>query len=134
MSRFEKTATSEATDTYPKASMSESEVIIELGAEGGSITLFGVRSPRGWLYSRSVDDWTSELIDEERIEHDSNVVDSWESALGLLDRYPWHMLSPVRIHPEFREQIWIAVQRRFEGRGDAMARIEKWRELCGGNN
>ena len=64
--------------------MSESEVIIELGAEGGSITLFGVRSPRGWLYSRSVDDWTPELIDEERIEHDSNVVE----LLGSRARAP----------------------------------------------
>jgi hypothetical protein len=72
--------------------MLEKEVIVEFGAEGGSMTLFGVRSPRGWLYSRSVDDWTPELIDEERIEHDSNVVDSWEAALGLLDRYPWQRM------------------------------------------
>ncbi len=103
------------------------------GAEGGSITLFGVRSPRGWLYSRSVDDWTPELIDEERIEHDSNVVDSWEAALGLLDRYPWHLLSPLHVHPEFRRQILAAARKRFESSGDPMSRMDKWHELCDPN-
>jgi hypothetical protein len=61
----------------------DKEVIVEIGADGGSIALFGVHSPRGWLYSRSV----GELIDEERSQHDSNVVGSWKAALGLLDQY-----------------------------------------------
>jgi hypothetical protein len=110
--------------------MPDKEVIVEIGAEGGSITLFGVRSPQGWLYTRSVGDWTPELIDEERIQHDSNVVDSWEAALGLLDQYPWHRLSPLHVHPEFRRQILAAVQKRFESSDDPRGRMEKWRELC----
>jgi hypothetical protein len=93
-----------------------------------------VRSQRGWLYSTSVLDWTPKLIDEERILRDSNVVDYWESALRLLDRYPWHLLSPVSVHPEFRQQIWVAVQRRFESTGDSIARIESWREFCRDTN
>ena len=110
--------------------MPDKEVIVEIGAEGGSITLFGVRSPRGWLYGRSV----GERIDEERSQHDSNVVDSWEAALGLLDQYPWHMLSPQHVHPEFRRQIFAAVQKLFESSDDRMGRMEKWRDLCDGTN
>jgi len=106
------------------------EVIVEIGAEGGSITLFGVRSPRGWLYSRSVD----EVIDEERSQHASNIVNSWEAALGLLDQDPWHMLSPQHVHPEFRRQILAAVQKRFESGDDPWGRMEKWRKLCEGTN
>ena len=71
-----------------------------------------------------------ELIDEERSQHDSNVVDSWEAALGLLDQYPWHMLYPLHVHPEFRRQILAAVQKRFESSDDPMGRMEDWRELC----
>ena len=84
------------------------EVIVKIGAEGGSITLFGVRRPPGWLYSRSVD----EFIDEEvgGSQHDSNVVDSWKAALGLLDLYPWHRLSLQHVHPEFRRRILAAVR------------------------
>ena len=110
--------------------MPDKEVIVEIGAEGGSISLFGVRSPRGWLYSRSL----GELIDEERSQHDSNVVDSWEAALGLLDQYPWHMLYPLHVHPEFRRQIFAAVQKLFESSDVPMGRMEKWRELCEGTN
>jgi hypothetical protein len=48
----------------------------------------------GWSFSREV----SDCIDEDRIEHKSAVVDSWEAALKLLDQYPWCRLFPVRIH------------------------------------
>jgi hypothetical protein len=117
-----------AVDSFLKSQMPE--VIVEIGAEGGSITLFGVRSPRGWLYSISVD----ELIDEERSQHDSNVVGSWKAALGLLDQHPWHLLSPQHVHPEFRRQVLAAVRKRFESSDDPYGRMEKWRELCEGTN
>ena len=48
-------------------SVNESEVIIELGAEGGSITLSRFRTERGWSFSREVTD----CIDEEWIQHKS---------------------------------------------------------------
>ena len=110
--------------------MPDKEVIVEIGADGGSITLFRVHGSRGWRYSRSV----GELIDEERSQHDSNVVGSWKAALGLLDQYPWHMLYPLHIHPEFRRQVLAAVRKRFESSDDPMGRMEKWRELCEGTN
>jgi hypothetical protein len=89
------------------AKLPEKEVILRIGAEGCSITLFGTSSQRGWLYNMSVD----ECLDDDRFQYESNVVDSWEAALTLLDQYPWHRLSPLKVHPEFRTQIWTAVQR-----------------------
>jgi hypothetical protein len=56
------------------------------------------------------------------------------AALGLLDQYPWHMLSPQHVRPEFRRQILAAVQKRFESSDDPWGRMEKWRELCEGTN
>jgi hypothetical protein len=44
--------------------MNDSEVIIELGAEGGSVTLYGIRTERGWFFSREVIDSGLMLIDE----------------------------------------------------------------------
>ena len=55
--------------------MNGREVIIELGAEGGSIALYGFRTDRGWLFTREVIDQTPELIDEERIEKTSSRVE-----------------------------------------------------------
>jgi hypothetical protein len=110
----------------------EKEIIVEIGAEGGSITLFGVRDGVKWRYHMSVADWTPELIDQERLQHDSDGAFSWEGALRLLDRYPWQALSRVRVHPEFRKKIWTAVQKRCGKYLRARAVLERWRECCRG--
>lgn len=109
----------------------EGEVIIKLGAEGGSLALYGFRTELGWSFSRELVDWTPELIDEEWIQHKSAVVDSWKAALKLLDQYSWCRLSLIRIHPEFRQKIWVAVQERLQSATDIPERkLKKWHELC----
>jgi hypothetical protein len=112
--------------------VNESEVIIELGAEGGSIALSGFRTERGWSFRREVTDWTPELIDEERIQKRSATVETWEAALELLDQYPWPKLSPISIHPDFRKKIWVAVQERLNSAtGISKSELNHWREFCG---
>jgi len=58
-------------------------IVLQLGAEGGSLTLYGMQTERGWFFCRNLIDWTPQLIDEERIQHKSPVVDSWGAALTL---------------------------------------------------
>src|ERR1700730_17657623 len=59
--------------------MNEFEVLIELGAEGGSLALHGIRTEHGWVFSRQLVDWTPELVDEKRIQGKSTCVDSWDA-------------------------------------------------------
>jgi hypothetical protein len=94
--------------------MSDWTVILELGAEGGSLTLLGKQTERSWVFYRHVSDWTPELIGEGRIENDSPAVHSWEVALGLLDKYNWHKLTPLIVDPGFSDRVWSAVRDRFE--------------------
>ena len=89
--------------------MNRSEVILELMAECGSITLYCARTPEGWQFSRNVMDQTPMLLDEPGIEHDSEEVKSWSAALKLLDKYPWHHFSPTQVHPEFRRLAFDAM-------------------------
>jgi hypothetical protein len=110
--------------------MEQCDIIVEVGAEGGSIALIGTRRDRGWTYSRSVKDWTPELIDEEPISHKSAEVDSWEAALRLLDKYSWQTLYPLKIHPEFRARVWIALQERLVADETKSSELERWRSLC----
>jgi hypothetical protein len=113
--------------------MNKSEVIIEVGAEGGSITLYGIRTERSWFFARKVIeiDLTGELFDDERIDKKSDAVDSWEAALKLLDQYPWSELYPISIHPDFRQQVWIAVQERLQSNTEiSQFALKRWRELC----
>lgn len=111
--------------------MGESEVILEIGAEGGSITLCGTRTADGWRFSRNLLDQTPELLDEPAIEHDSNMVESWSAALELLDTYPWHRLFPLWVHPEFRGLVLDAVKARYTANGPrGPDRTDRWEELC----
>jgi hypothetical protein len=116
--------------------MNESEVILEIGAEGGSITLYGVRTQHGWCFSRKVIDWTPELIDEEPINEEpfqrkATIVNSWEAALDLLDQYPWCKLYPISIHPDFRQKVWVALHERLHhNSGTTEFDLKRWRELC----
>ncbi len=45
--------------------MNKSEVILEVGDEGGGITLYGLRDPVGWRYSTSVLDQTRSMLPDE---------------------------------------------------------------------
>jgi hypothetical protein len=110
--------------------MDKCEVVVEVLAEGGSIALIGARHGRGWTFSRSVNDSTSELIGEKPIFHKSAEVDSWEDALGLLDKYPWQTFYPSKVHPEFRARVWIALQERLAGDEKKSLELERWRDLC----
>ena len=41
-----------------------------------------------------------------------------ETALALLDQYPWHRLIPLHVHPDFRLAVWVAVKERYCRGGD----------------
>jgi hypothetical protein len=118
-------------------SISKPEPIIEIGAEGGSITLFGFKTANGaWHFSRTTRDETPTYLDPEEggpaINHTSAWVKTWPEALTLLDRYPWAMLSPLQIHPDFRHRVWDAVQKRLEHESGTHAkeRSARWARMC----
>jgi hypothetical protein len=117
------------------------EVILDIGAEGGSLTIVGTRAPDGWRFRLVRDETTLRALfnaeDREGLEfwHQTDWVQSFESALALLDRYPWHRLYPLQVHPDFRQQVWAAVQQRYDkergGDPDRLQRSrDRWRRLC----
>ena|SRR5438132_2539279 len=110
--------------------MADWQVILQLGAEGGSITLYGMETERGWLFSRNVSDWTPELLGKEHIQHKSPAVDSWQAALALLDRYSWQRLSPLIVHPEFSDRVWTAVRNRLTNDRASGSYFDSWRSIC----
>ena len=111
--------------------MNQNEVVVEVGSEGGSVTLRGTRTPTGWLFSRHVIDQSAAMLDEVADEQASSSVKSWSAALKLLSEYPWVDLHPIEVHPEFRQRILDAVVSVYEKRGDTpQRRLEKWKEVC----
>jgi len=106
-----------------------SELVLEIGGEGGSLCLYGRASPDGWSFSRASSEhalvamlkedgeWSKK--DDARRKDDlwryeEECFDSLEYALGMLDKeYPgWTLLYPLRVHPAFREAIFDALHYR----------------------
>lgn len=113
--------------------MGQSEVIFEVGAEGGSLAIYGIRAESGWFFSRELIDQSSVLLEGgSGIQHTSQIVNSWERALSLLDKYPWQRLYPVLVHPEFRKEVFDAVLNRYNSTNDTeQQRLPYWKKLCG---
>jgi hypothetical protein len=106
------------------------QTVVSVGAEGGSVTLYGQPSAEGWLFSRCVNDQTPLLLNQSEIRHSSTAVAHWAEALTLLDVYPWAMLYPIKVHPQFAEQILAAVSQRMEGSGSQSSRLKHWKLVC----
>jgi hypothetical protein len=112
--------------------MDKREIIVELGVEGGSISLYRIRTQRRSAFIMGVDDWTPDLLDEEPIHKMSTPVNSWGAAVALLDEYSWQMLFPVFVHPDFQRQTWDALQERFSRTSEtSQSTQQKWRRVCG---
>jgi hypothetical protein len=113
------------------------EIIMEIAAEGGAISLFGCKDSKGaWRFSRDVNDQTPMLLTEEdgggpAISHSSHWVHTWPEAVALLDRYPWAMLSGRKVHPEFRERVWAEVNQRLQANPYSDRARERWARACG---
>ena len=111
--------------------------IIACGAELGSFALFGRRTPVGWEFRTVLRDHSAAMLEEdgessEPIHEESGWVTSWAAAMGLLDRRPWARLIPLRVHPEFREEVLVEVTRRLLLKGDSRAHsvMTRWTAAC----
>jgi hypothetical protein len=117
-----------------------SDVVLEVAGEGGSILLlrkskdnvqhFWVETDETALYEM-LSETDQEGIPSGFISHP---VSSFESALRQLDSYPWSRLSPVSVHPEYREAVLVAVRTRLNlnEQGESAAIWERWTAVAGG--
>ena len=112
------------------------EVILRAGAAGCTVTLYGVRTQQGWLYSQNMisvsaaraTGYTRKTIQE----HNPDVVDTWQEALALIEQHQWHRLYPLIIHPDFGRQIFDAVAAHYHLiQGQESYQISNWKMLCG---
>jgi NAD-dependent SIR2 family protein deacetylase len=126
------------------------ETIISVGAEGGSITLYGKElEPEQWIFRKSVneidfdDDFdelqqTSDDVKEIRtvtstIVNRGNDTDSWEKALEIMNQFPWPLLRPREVHPKFRQRVWNAVNIRLKNSPEDSwehDRLYHWARVC----
>ena len=100
--------------------------ILEVGSEGGTLSLFGKRNENGawsfWVGSNETAAYDA-LSEEDRVGIEprsvTGSVSSIEAAMKLLDQYPWFRLSPIMVHPEFRHAILLEVRKRGTAEDEA---------------
>lgn len=85
------------------------QVILEVYSEGGSMTLQGLQSPKGWMFQVTTDEM--DLVDEATSDIPERPwVMTWRSALKQMDSYPWQFLYPHEVHPDFRQRVRAALK------------------------
>jgi hypothetical protein len=113
--------------------------VVEIGAEGGSVTLLGRQIGDGeWEFCTGSIDQTSAMLNDEEatpvVETESPWVLGWIAGVKLLDSYPWVYLYPIRVHERFRETVLSEVTRRLASERDkarAKSALSRWTRICG---
>jgi hypothetical protein len=96
------------------------ESVLEIGAEGGSVTILRERMAGDvWRFQMKTDESTlyDYLLEEDQgmnLVEQSGYVHSFHEALGLLnDTYPgWFRLYLLQVHPEFLDTVLLEVRKR----------------------
>jgi hypothetical protein len=115
----------------------EINVVIEIGAEGGSIKVIRRTSDDGVAqYSVQLRDQTLTFLSEDEagpeIRRDYAWTESLDEVLKTLGRWPWPMLYPIYVHPDFRTRVLSEVElyRRPDGRPARASAVERWNNVC----
>jgi NAD-dependent deacetylase len=96
------------------------ETVVEVGCEGGSITLLRKRGAgEAWKFRLGINEVALyDMLSEEDLAglgpavKESGYVHSFPEALGLLDQYQWFKLVPLEVHPEYLDAVLLAVRDR----------------------
>lgn len=113
--------------------------IIKIGAEGGSICLYGRKLENSeWQFLRETDESTVidmlSDIDREGLEScsKSDPVIGWRNAMEIIDRYPWPCLYPLYVHPEFSDAVMMELK---NYKGDtSYIDYGHWDAVCAGKD
>ena len=97
----------------------EQELILQIGAAGGLLSVWSVNAEdgtRSFLVKRD-ESTLMDFMDKEDASNfnycsETGQFRSFDDALGVLDRYPWHRLYPLFVHRDFIDLVLKAVENR----------------------
>ncbi len=102
--------------------------ILSLAAEGGGLTIFGVKKSGQWMFQAVTDDHTPTLINEDAIREVHGWVKSLPKALSQIE-YPWNCFYPIEMHPEFAAAI-LKLKLKKDRTGQINERVTQEWEQC----
>jgi hypothetical protein len=114
----EKVRTADA--SFEAAPLETRQTVLQVGAEGGTLSIVRQRNELGdWEYWCLRDETSMlELLAEEDVGNrgslleDSAHVGTFEDALLRLDQYPWYRLVPMKVSADFADLVLREVEKR----------------------
>jgi hypothetical protein len=108
------------------------EIVLEIGAEGGSLTILRERiAEQGWQFRVELNETTLyDMLSEEdqrgmRVEDFARTeyAHTFQEALRRIDQYEWFRLYPLEVHPEFLDAVLAEVRK-----NGGLDEVARWRE------
>jgi hypothetical protein len=94
----------------------EQKLILKVGAAGGSLSVWSVNTKDGTpsFVVKTDESTLKEFMDEEdtnglSFKSKTGSLHSFTDALIVLERYPWHLFSPLFVHQDFIDPVLTAV-------------------------
>ena len=113
----------------------EQELILKVGAMGGSLSVWSVNAKDGTQsFVVKTDESTLKVfMDEEdanglSFESETELLQSFADALVALGRDPWHLFSPLFVHRDFIDPVLTAVKN-LGGKEE----VKRWRRKLEGS-
>ena len=87
------------------------DLVLEVGAEGGSVRLLSRRSGKGWAFK--VETNSDAKLHGEAPPPERQWHRTWDAARADLDAYPWTILYPLFVAPAWRVKVGAALIERL---------------------
>lgn len=101
-----------AQESHVRAHAAQGAVILDVGAEGGSIRLLRRHTGNGPEFRVQTSESAIFQDDPDLVLPPRPWVSDWEAALEQLDGYPWPRLYPLSVHPDIRDAVGVALKQR----------------------
>jgi hypothetical protein len=110
------------------------ELILSVRVEGGGASVYRIRTSSGDTFYVECD---SISLDEDWYSWSEPAVDNLDAALdSIIQNHEWILFYPISVHPEFRDMIWQAVERRSAALAPHRKKrwtdvAPEWQRVCG---
>jgi hypothetical protein len=109
------------------------ELVLKVGAAGGSLSVWSVNAKDDTRSFVVITDESTlkDFLDKKdaagiNFKSKTALLSSFDDALNVLDRYPWHRLYPLFVHQDFIDLVLKAVVKR-----GGEEEVDRWQHKLG---
>jgi hypothetical protein len=117
--------------------MAEKEVVLEMGVEGGGVTIFRTPADSGWLlYVEGSSMFLDDNDEEDWRSSATGPVNTIDEALRSVSKDgSWVIYYPISVHPEYGKTVWELAQLAARTLPEHLSHMwkrktEVWRRCC----